>query len=126
MKSIKSIIAIVALSVAIPFAASAKEESKEAKKERKTKGVLVCAKCSLKKTDKCQAALTINRKGKDGKEVKRVILLKNNDVAQAFHKNICSGDKVPVSVTGKREGKKDKMVIVASKIEKAKAKKKKE
>ena len=69
MKSIKSIIAIVALSVAIPFSASAEDTAEKAKKERKTKGVLVCAKCSLKKTEKCQAALTINRKGKEGKEI---------------------------------------------------------
>ena len=124
MKSFKSILAIAALAIAIPFAASA-EEKKAAKKERTTKGVLVCAKCSLKKTDSCQAALTINRKNKEGKEINRVFLLKNNDVAKAFHKNICSGDKVPVAVTGVREGKGKNITITASKIEKAKAKKKK-
>lgn len=125
MKSFKSILAIAALALAIPFVATADEGEKKAKKERKTKGVLVCAKCSLKKTDSCQAALTINRKNKQGKEINRVFLLTNNDVAKAFHKNICSGDKVPVNVTGVRNGKGKNMTITASKIEKAKAKKKK-
>tara|TARA_A100001037_G_scaffold294610_1_gene312635 strand:- start:1220 stop:1585 length:366 start_codon:yes stop_codon:yes gene_type:complete len=120
MKSFKSILAIVALAVAIPFSASGEEGKK---KERKIKGTLACAKCALKKTDSCQAALTINRKSKDGKEIKRVFLLKNNDVAKGFHSNICSGDKVPVAVTGIREGKGKKATIVASKIEKAKKKK---
>ncbi len=124
MKSFKSILAIAALALAIPFAASAADGEKKAKKERTRKGTLVCAKCTLKKTESCQAALLIDRKNKEGKEIKRTFLLTNNDVAKAFHKNICSGDKVPVAVTGKTEGKGKKAMITASKIEKAKAKKK--
>ena len=127
MKSFKSLLAIAALAIAIPFAASAADnDKKDAKKARTTKGTLVCAKCTLKQTDSCQAALQINRKNKKtGKETNRTFLLKNNDVAQAFHKNICSGDKVPVAVTGTREGKGKKAIITASKIEKAEKKAKK-
>ena len=77
---------------------------------------LSCVQCTLKKTDACQAALQVKRKGKDGKEVTRVVLLKNNDVTQAFHKKICGGDKIAVAVTGKLEGKGKERVIVASKI----------
>lgn len=124
MKSFKSILAIAALAIAIPFSASAEEAEKTAKKERTTKGTLVCAKCTLKQTESCQAALQIDRKNKAGKEIKRTFLLTNNDVAKAFHKNICSGDKVPVAVTGTRQGKGKKVTITASKIVKAKAKKK--
>ncbi|MCS1408950.1 MAG: hypothetical protein M2R45_02129 [Verrucomicrobia subdivision 3 bacterium] len=119
----KSILAIIAISMAIPSATAA-EEGKAAKKERTTRGVLVCAKCSLGKTESCQAALTINRKNKQGEKIERVFLLKNNDVTKAFHNNICSGDKVPVKVTGDHEGKRKDRVIVASKIEKTKARKK--
>lgn len=124
MKLFKSILAI-AFALAIPLTASAEEDSKKAKKERKTRGVLSCAKCSLGKTDSCQAALTFKRKNKQGEQIDRVLLLKNNEVAKAFHDNICSGDKVPVVVTGIREGKGKNMVILASKIQKAPLKKKK-
>ena len=55
-------------------------------------------------------------KGKDGKEVTRVVLLKNDAVTKAFHKRICSGDKIAVAVTGKFEGKGKKRLLVASKI----------
>ena len=70
----------------------------------------------LKKTDACQAALEVKRKGKDGKEVTRVVLLKNDAVTKAFHKRICSGDKIAVAVTGKFEGKGKERLLVASKI----------
>lgn len=123
--TLKSILIIAALAVAIPLGTFAEEaeKAKKAKKERTLKGVLSCAKCSLKKTESCQAALTTKRKNKQGKEIERVLLLKNNEVAKAFHGNICSGDKVPVAVKGVREGRGKKMIFVASKIEKAEKKK---
>jgi hypothetical protein len=70
----------------------------------------------LKKTDACQAALEIKRKNKEGKEVTRIVLLKNDAVTKAFHKRICSGDKIAVAVTGKFEGKGKERLLVASKI----------
>lgn len=124
MKVFHSILVVVALSLAIPSVAA--EEKKAEKKERIIRGVLACAKCTLKKTKSCQASLTVERKNKQGEQIKRVILLKNNETAKAFHDNICSpGDKVPVKVTGVIEGKQKNRMIVASKIEKAKAGKKK-
>ena len=96
MKSFKLILTTVAISMAM-FSADAKE--------RTVKGTVMCGKCVLKKTDACQAALELKRKGKDGKEVTRVVLLKNDAVTKAFHKRICSGDKIAVAVTGKFEGK---------------------
>ena len=85
--------------------------------DRTFKGTLKCAKCALKKTETCQAALEITRGG-----VTRVILLKNDDVTKAFHKEICKAD-VFAAVTGKLEGKGKARILVASKIEKAKKKK---
>ena len=127
MKSLKTILAAAAIAIAIPFSALSDDAAKKpAEKQWKRKGTLVCAKCSLGKTDSCQAALKINRKNKAGEKVEKVFLLKNNDVAKAFHKNICSGDEVPVAITGKREGKGKNVTIAATKIEKVtkKAKKK--
>ena len=123
MKSFKLILTTVAISMAM-FSASAEEKkadpsaakTEKAAKERTVKGTIMCGKCVLKKTDDCQAALQIKRKNKDGKEVTRVILLKNDAVTKAFHKRICSGDKIAVAVTGKFEGKGKKRLLVASKI----------
>ena len=121
MKSFKLILTTVAISVAM-FSVNADEKNNKAAKtgnaakERTVQGTIMCGKCTLKKTDACQAALQVKRKGKDGKEVTRVVLLKNDPVTKAFHKKICGGDKIAVAVTGKFEGKGKKRVIVASKI----------
>ena len=122
MKSFKLIITTVAISMAM-FSADAEEKKEKAAaktgkaaKERTVKGTVMCGKCVLKKTDACQAALEIKRKNKEGKEVTRIVLLKNDAVTKAFHKRICSGDKIAVAVTGKFEGKGKKRLLVASKI----------
>ena len=122
MKTFKLILTTVAISVAM-FSANADEKKQKAPaktdkaaKERVVRGTIMCGKCVLKKTDDCQAALQIKRKNKDGKEVTSVILLKNDAVTKAFHKRICSGDKIAVAVTGKFEGKGKKRLLVASKI----------
>jgi hypothetical protein len=122
MKTFKLILTTVAISVAM-FSANADEKKQKAAaktdkaaKERVVRGTIMCGKCTLKKTDACQAALQVKRKGKDGKEVTRVILLKNDAVTKAFHKKICGGDKIAVAVTGKFEGKGKKRLLVASKI----------
>ena len=125
MKMFKLILTTVAISMAVLAANAEEKKAKAAAKggERTVKGTIMCAKCTLKKTDACQAALEVKRKGKGGKEVARVILLKNNDVTKAFHAKICGGDKIAVAVTGKREGKGKKRVLVVSKIDDAPAKK---
>ncbi len=122
MKTFKIILTSLAVCLAMFTADAAEKKEKaadkksKATKERIVKGTIMCAKCSLKKTDACQAALQVKRKDKDGKEVARVLLLKNNDVTKAFHSKICSGDKIAVGVTGKLEGKGKNRVLVASKI----------
>ena len=122
MKTFKIILTSLAVCLAMFTVDAAEKKEKaadkksKATKERIVKGTIMCAKCSLKKTDACQAALQVKRKDKDGKEVARVLLLKNNDVTKAFHSKICSGDKIAVGVTGKLEGKGKNRVLVASKI----------
>ena len=119
MKTYKLILTTVAISVAM-FSANADEKKQTAAaktdKERTVRGTLMCAKCTLKKTDACQAALEMKRKDKNGKEVARVLLLKNNEATKAIHSKICKGQKVAVAVTGKIEGKRKDRVLVASKI----------
>ncbi len=116
--------AALALSIAVVDAADDKKKKRDPNAVRTIKGTLKCAKCSLKKTEECQAALEITRKNKEGKETTRVILIKNDDVSKAFHKEICKAD-VFAAVTAKFEGKGKARVLVASKIVKAQPKKKK-
>ncbi len=64
-------------------------------KEKTVTGEAKCAKCALKETSKCQTV--IETEGKDGKKV--TYYLANNDVAKAFHDNVCSAPK-KVTATG--------------------------
>ena len=116
--------AALAFSIAVVDAADDKKKKRDPNAARTIKGTLKCAKCALKKTEECQAALEIKRKGKDGKETARIIMIKNDDVSKAFHKEICKAD-VFAAVTGKFEGNRKNRILVATKIEKAKPRKKK-
>ena len=118
--------AALAFSIAVVDAADDKKKKRDPNAARTIKGTLKCAKCLLKidGVKACQAALEITRKNKDGKETTRVILLKNDDVTKAFHKEICKAS-VFSAVTGKFEGKGKARILVASKIVKAQEKKKK-
>ena len=64
-------------------------------KEKTIKGEAKCAKCALKESSKCQTV--IETEGKDGKKVSYYLV--NNDVAKAFHENVCSAPK-KVTATG--------------------------
>ncbi len=85
MKYIKMIAVALTLSATLAFAGEATLEGK-----------VQCAKCSLKKQGKCQAALVT--KGKDGKE--QVLLLLGKE-AGALHKKVCKpGSSVAAKITG--------------------------
>ena len=75
------------------------------------KGEALCAKCELHETEKCQTAI---RTTVDGKEV--IYYAVNNDVAKAFHKNICQAP-AKVTATGTVEEKDGKKTIKLTKIE---------
>ena len=124
MKNITTLITVATFALSLVLVGADDKKKRDPNAERTVKGTLKCAKCSLKKTEECQAALEIKRKDKDGKETTRVILIKNDDVSKAFHKEICKAD-VFAAVTGKSEGRGKARVLVASKIEKAQPKKKK-
>jgi len=124
MKNIATLITVATFALSLVLVGADDKKKKDPAAERTVKGTLKCAKCSLKKTEECQAALEIKRKDKDGKETARVILIKNDDVSKAFHKEICKAD-IFAAVTGKFEGKGKARILVANKIAKAEPKKKK-
>ena len=77
----------------------------------KLEGEAVCAKCNLKQVSACQAAITVT--GADGK--KETLLADNNDVAKAFHKEICTDTK-KVKIEGVVTEKDGKKTIALTKI----------
>ena len=132
MKKTYSVLFALSLALALPLSAVETPAATDAtpKKERNFRGELSCAKCTLKKAESCQAALTIKRKTKntddEGNPIIRTVvrMLKNNQAAKDFHGNICAPNKkVAVKVTGVLEGEKKNRIIVASKIAKVVKKK---
>jgi hypothetical protein len=76
--------------------------------EQTIKGDALCTKCELHETAKCSTAI----RTADG----TVYYADNNDVAKAFHKNICQGPEKVVA-TGVVKDKDGKKTIVLSKID---------
>jgi Family of unknown function (DUF6370) len=79
--------------------------SLQAADTKKLEGEATCAKCTLKQADACQTAIIVT--GADGK--KETYLAAKNDVAKAFHKNICTDTK-KVKAEGtvtEKDGKKE-------------------
>jgi hypothetical protein len=79
-------------------------------KEVKLEGEAKCAKCSLHEADKCQ---TVIQTKEDGKTVTYYVA--QNDVAKAFHKEICQDPK-KVKATGKVEEVDGKKKLTLAKI----------
>jgi hypothetical protein len=82
-------------------------------KEVTISGEAKCAKCAMDETDKCQTAIEVTENGQ-----KVVYYLENNDVAKAFHKNVCTST-AKATATGTVEMKDGKHMLTASKIEKS-------
>lgn len=78
-------------------------------------GTMVCGKCKLHETAKCQNVLQVEQ---DGKTVN--YYLTQNKVSKDFHSNICKNDGEKVTVTGKVKEKGGKEVMTATKIEEVK------
>jgi Family of unknown function (DUF6370) len=83
----------------------------DAAKEVTLKGKATCAKCDLKQTDKCQAALVVTQDGKD------VVYYVKGKGASDLHKEVCQAAKDGVSVTGIVSEKDGQKWITASKID---------
>ena len=101
---------LLLLALATPTFA-AKGDKADKGKEKTFTGEAKCAKCLLKESDKCQTALQVDKKGKTV-----TYYLADNDVAKAFHENICKEGK-KVTVTGALEKVNGKKRIAATKIE---------
>ena len=83
-----------------------------ASKEVTITGNMVCAKCTLHETDKCQNVVQVE---KDGKTVN--YYLKQNDVSKAAHDPICGGSSEKVTVTGTVTEKNGKEMMTPTKID---------
>jgi hypothetical protein len=79
--------------------------------EQTLKGEAICTKCELHETDKCSTAIRVKE---DGKDV--IYYCKNNDVAKAFHKNICQAP-AKVTAVGTVSEKDGKKYVKLSKID---------
>lgn len=79
--------------------------------EKELKGKALCAKCELKKSDKCETLIQVE----EGSE-KVTYHLAPNEVAKQFHSKICSSPK-KVAAKGEVKEKDGKRHITLSKIE---------
>jgi hypothetical protein len=106
-KLLATILATVAIVLALAFNASAESKGKTLT----LSGKGCCAKCCLKETDACQNVLTVE---KDGKKTKYYLV--QNEVSKGFHSQICETVKnITVTATCKKVG--DKLELTAEKIE---------
>ena len=83
-------------------------------KEITISGEAKCAKCALKESDKCQSVIVVEKGGK-----KSTYYIVKNDVADKFHKNVCTEAK-KATATGTNKKVEGKNQFTASKIELAK------
>ena len=72
-----------------------------------------CGKCALKETEKCQNVIEVEE---NGKTVNYYIA--PNDVAKAYHKNVCQ-TTTKTTATGTVEEKAGKKVMTVTEIKKA-------
>jgi len=101
----RAIITLGLLSVLVCLPAFAGEE-------KDLNGKAMCAKCELKKSDKCQTVIEV----KDG-DTTKLYWTKDNEVAKKFHTEVCH-NPVKVTAKGKVEEKDGKLYVELSKIEK--------
>jgi Family of unknown function (DUF6370) len=106
MKAVASLLAVTAL-FALCLVVRADD-----KKEVTVKGTILCAKCVLKETSKCQTAIKVKE---DGKDV--VYYLDDKGAAEDYHENVCGGGTAEGSVTGVVTEKDGKKWIKPSKVE---------
>ncbi|MCX7699823.1 MAG: DUF6370 family protein [Gemmataceae bacterium] len=83
----------------------------QARAEEKTlKGKITCAKCELKKSDKCETVIQVKEGGKD------VIYYFDADSHKKYHGKICS-EGVEGTVVGTVSKSGDKLVVKVTKAE---------
>ncbi len=87
-----------------------KSEAKAAA-ELTLKGEMVCAKCALHESEKCQNVLKVAEGGKETR-----YYLADNKTAKDNHEMVCSGTPKAATVTGKVHESKGKKLLTASTI----------
>ena len=107
MKTKLSLLTGLAALCLLSFTTSAFAEDKEVTVTGEGK----CAKCSLKKADKCQNVIEAKENGK-----KVTYWLAQNETSKSFHDNICKEAK-KVTATGTVKEEDGKKVLTVSKIE---------
>ena len=106
MKSAWSV--VVALMVICLFVAGTPAQEKEAT----LKGTILCAKCALKEAKTCTTAIVV----KDG-DKKVTYYLKDKGMKEAYHEEVCGGDRKEGTVTGTVTEKEGKKWITPKKVE---------
>ena len=115
MKKLISALATIAVAFTLATGAVA-DEKKTAKKDKTIKGKAVCAHCDLSVGGSCATVIQTTSKNKDGKEVKRLYWLADNETAQKFGRG--NGREVVAKGKVEAKGKKKdrKLILTASSI----------
>jgi hypothetical protein len=98
------------LCAGLVFGLTANAEDKKEAKEVKLAGTVCCAKCELKKADKCHTVIVVKKNDKE------TIYWFDATGSDKYHKEICTETKEgTVTGTVKKDG--DKMIVTVSKVE---------
>ena len=109
MKKLKFTLALLA---GLAFAGATLTAPAADSKETTITGNMVCGKCTLHETEKCQNVVQVTENGATVN-----YYLKQNEVSKAQHEAICHGDTEKVTVTGTVKEKEGKKTLTPTKIE---------
>jgi len=109
MKKLKFTLALLA---GLAFAGATLTALAADSKETTITGNMVCGKCKLHETEKCQNVVQVTENGATVN-----YYLKQNEVSKAQHEAVCHGDTEKVTVTGTVKEKEGKKTLTPSKIE---------
>jgi hypothetical protein len=115
MKQLKFTLALLAGLALAGFTINAFAEDTAAK-ETSITGNMVCGKCTLHETEKCQNVVQVME---DGKTVN--YYLKQNAVSKKEHAAVCHGNTEKVTVTGTVAEKDGKKTLTPTKIDAVKS-----
>jgi hypothetical protein len=109
MKKLKLTVTLLA---GLAFAGATMTALAEGSQATTITGSMVCGKCTLHETAKCQNVVQVMQ---DGKTVN--YYLKQNEVSKAAHGPICQGGSEKVTVTGTVTEKGGKKIMTPTKID---------
>jgi hypothetical protein len=112
--AMKTAVALLVCPLAVIVLAAALS-AQDKGKEVTLKGTILCAKCALKETEKCQTAIQV-------KEGTKTVTYYFHDKGEGetYHEAICGGDRKEGTVVGKVHEHDGKKMIAPSKVEYAK------